>query len=132
MTDCERLEYRLKNDLKRIAMPVNEVDIDIKEYSKTFWGRYFPSSVNPKMVLYVYQQKNCREMYPYSVLLVNAIHEMVHHIQYSDPCYIRKKGIMHDSQFWKLFNHYVGRAYILGIIDKEVAEQYGVFSKEFA
>ena len=46
----------------------------------------------------------------YASILETAIHELCHHIQYTDGSFVRIKGVMHDPQFWRLYNHYIDRA----------------------
>ena len=38
----EELKIRLLSDLSQINMPVDEVDLFIRPFSKTFYGRYYP------------------------------------------------------------------------------------------
>ena len=60
---------------------------------------------------YVYPYENTNgEFMSYDKVLETAIHEFIHHLQYSDHNFKRKKGIMHDPSFWKLYNHYIKRA----------------------
>lgn len=113
MTEKE-LFCRLTKDLSRINMPVDEVEISIRPYSKTYYGRYFPKS--SRLFIYPYADDNL--FMSYEKILINTIHEMCHHIQYTDPNFIRIRGIMHNPQFWRLYNHYISRAYILGIISE--------------
>ena len=103
---------RLLFDLSLLNLPVDEVDLDIRPYSKSYYGNYFPSdddSVKPRVWIYPFKNK-FGKMMSYENILDTGIHEMCHHIQYSDPDFKRKQGVMHDPQFWKLYNHYVKRA----------------------
>ena len=61
--------------------------------------------------MYLYPYDNERgDFMSYDKLLETSIHEFVHHLQYSDHNFKRKKGIMHDPSFWKLYNHYIKKA----------------------
>lgn len=114
----EKLLHRLLSDSRKIRLPVNEVEIYLRPYSKTYYGRYFPvysEEDTPKIYLYPYEKGG--NFMPYSEILEILVHEMCHHIQYSDPNFKRIKGVMHDSKFWKLYNHYLNRAERKGIIE---------------
>lgn len=118
----EELYHKLLSDMKRLNLPVYEVEIFFRPYSKTYYGRYFPSreeDIKPKLYLYPYKN-NRGKFLSYDVILWTAIHETVHHIQYSDKSFRRKRGIMHDAQFWKLNNHYINRAIKYKMLSMEV------------
>ena len=113
------LYQKLVGDLTLLNLPVEEVNIVLRPYSDTYFGRYFPD----KQRIFVYPYKNKEGKFMcYSQILCTSIHELVHHIQYQDPNFVRKKGIMHDPQFWKLYNHFIDRAVNLGIIKREEVE----------
>lgn len=106
------LKHRLILDMKSLNLPVEEVDLDLRPYSKTYYGNYFPTEDGnniPRIWLYPYSNKN-GDLLPYSDILETGIHEMCHHLQYTDPNFHRLKGVMHNPQFWKLYNHYINRA----------------------
>lgn len=109
----EELKTRLLSDLSHINLPVDEVDLFIRPFSKTFYGRYFPvydeKQIKPKIHIYPYENKD-NDLMNYDTILETTIHEFCHHIQYTSGSFVRSKGVMHDTQFWKLFNHYVERA----------------------
>lgn len=109
----EELETRLLFDLSQINLPVYEVDLSLRPFSKTYYGRYFPvydeKKVRPKIYIYPYENTN-GDFMKYDTILETSIHEFCHHIQYTSGSFVRNKGIMHDTQFWKLYNHYVERA----------------------
>ena len=102
---------RIKNDFNRIGLPT-DLDIQLRGYSKTYEGRYNPS--NKQIVLYHLANEKGFPV-PYNYLLSTAIHECVHHVQWTDPNFIRVKGVMHDPEFWKLYNLYIERAYNNGL-----------------
>lgn len=108
----EELVSRLTKDLSSIHLPIDEVDVFIRPYSKTYFGRYYPSAnetTRPRIYLYPYKNK-CGSMYSYDVILQTIIHELVHHIQYTNSSFVRVKGVMHDTNFWKLYNRYLNKA----------------------
>lgn len=109
----EELKTKLLSDLSHINLPICEVDLFIRPFSKTFYGRYFPvyndNETTPKIYIYPYENKD-GDLMEYDTILKTAIHEFCHHIQYTNGSFVRNKGVMHDPQFWKLYNHYVERA----------------------
>ena len=110
---------RLCEDLSMIGLPVNEVEISIRPFSESYWGRYFPLYEDSKYDIpkvYVYPYKKDNVMYSYPTCLETAIHEMVHHLQYSDPKWKRFKNVAHDTDFWRKYNHYMFLAKISGVI----------------
>ena len=108
----EQLKERIITDLTNLRIPIDEVNLLIRPYSKTYYGRYFPSAkeeVKPRLFIYPY--KNTKgDLFSYEEILDTCIHEMVHHIQYTSPGFIRVKGVMHNPNFWKLYNRYSKRA----------------------
>lgn len=119
----EELKTRLLSDLSIINLPVDEVDIHIRPFSKSFYGRYFPvydeKRVRPKIHVYPYENVD-NDLMKYDTILETAIHEFCHHIQYTNNSFVRNKGVMHDSHFWKLYNHYIERAKRLQLIGGEI------------
>ena len=106
------LYHKLMADLNLLQLPITEVEVEFRPYSKTYYGRYFPKNTKrdtPRIFVYPYENTN-GEFMPYDKVLETAIHEFIHHLQYSDHNFKRKKGIMHDPSFWKLYNHYIKRA----------------------
>lgn len=108
----EELKYRLLCDLSVLNLPVDEVDVFLRPYSKTYYGRYFPVYDDKKDTpkIYIYPYEDDINFMDYDTILETAIHEFCHHIQYTSGSFVRKKGVMHDTQFWKLYNHYMNRA----------------------
>mgnify|MGYP002514114395 CR=1 FL=1 len=109
----EELKAQLLFDLAQLKLPIDEVDLFIRPFSKSFYGRYFPvyndDKARPRIFIYPYENK-CGKFMSYDSILGTAIHELCHHIQYTDGSFVRVRGVMHDPQFWKLYNHYVDRA----------------------
>lgn len=120
-----QLKHRLLSDLTQLNLAVEEVDIHIRPYSKTYYGRYFPvyndKKVIPRIFVYPYDCNN--EFMDYEIILETVIHEFCHHIQYTSGSFVRNKGVMHDTQFWKLYNHYMNRAKKYKIIKGESDEK---------
>ena len=122
----EELKTRLLSDLSQINLPVNEVDLFIRPFSKTYYGRYFPvyneKQTRPKIYVYPYETKE-EDLMSYDLILETSIHEFCHHIQYTSSSFVRNKGVMHDTQFWKLYNHYIERAKKYQLIGGELNEK---------
>lgn len=122
----EELYTRLLSDLQQINLPVSEVDLFFRPYSKTYYGRYFPvyddKTHKPKIYLYPYENTK-GDFMSYGEIMKSAVHEFCHHIQYTDSCFVRNRGVMHDTQFWKLYNHYLERAVNYKMIGGDSVEE---------
>ena len=121
----EELKVKLLSDLSNLNLPIDEVDLFIRPFSKTFYGRYFPvyNDKETKPKIYVYPYSNyVGDLIPYAKILGTAIHELCHHIQYTSGSFVRNKGVMHNTQFWKLYNHYMSRAVSLKMIGEDYCE----------
>lgn len=107
---------RFVKDLSLLNFPevMDKATLMIKPYSKSFYGRYFLK--DNRIVVYLYRDKDKPTPYNYKELFKTLIHECCHHIQYTGENYIRRKGIMHDSDFWRLYNHYIDEAIEKGIL----------------
>lgn len=101
------LYYKLLGDLNMLSLPVEDVEIKFRPYSKTYYGRYFPSK--QQIFLYPYRDKKGNFL-EYDKILETVIHEFIHHLQHSDPTFKRRKGVMHNTDFWRKYNHYVNLA----------------------
>lgn len=122
----EEIYCRLVSDLRSLKLPVDEIKLYIRPFSKTYYGRYFPShesSDKPRIFIYPFTDKNNTECDSYHQIVSTAIHEMVHHIQYTSPNFTRYRGVMHDTQFWQLYHHYMNRAIKLGIVEVKTYEK---------
>lgn len=117
--NTDNLRNRLLNDLKTIGMPVEEVNVYIRPYSKTYYGNYFPKyDKEGKPRIYLYPFKNTEgELYSYSFLVDTFIHEMCHHLEYMDNTWKRVANVMHDEKFWRLYNKFMFIAKLLGVIE---------------
>ena len=106
---------RLLSDLALLNIPIDEVTIEFRPYSVTYFGKYFLK--NHLIAIYPYADKQ-GDFVNSETILETAIHESVHHIQYQDPNFIRRRGVMHDTQFWKIYNHFIDRAVKLNIVEE--------------
>lgn len=104
------LQHRLLSDLRRLSLPIDEVEVFLRPFSKTYYGRYFPAydETQPKIYVYPFEDKR-GTLLNYQTILETTIHEFCHHIQYASG-HQRVRGVMHDTQFWQLYNHYMKRA----------------------
>ena len=117
--DIQELSTRLSEDLRLIGLPVDDIEIRFSnKYVKTYYGLYYPKAdkYDPFIMLYPYRIPNSNFTYKYEQILDTAIHEMCHHIQWSDPNYVRIKGVVHDAEFWEMYNKYINRAETAGIL----------------
>lgn len=110
------LQHRLLSDLRRLSLPIDEVDVFLRPFSKTYYGRYFPAYGEEPPKIYVYPfEDRVGTLLDYPMILETTIHEFCHHIQYAAG-HQRVRGVMHDTQFWQLYNHYMKRAKTMNIL----------------
>lgn len=122
----QELYHRLMRDIKKCGISV-DFTLELKPYSKTYYGRYNPE-LN-KITVYVYEDKQCLHPVKYEELLLTTIHEAVHCIQWHDESYVRIRGVMHDAEFYKLYNKYKDRAKAL-LLFEEVSHADNKFTQE--
>ena len=103
----QELYCRLLSDLQKVGIK-DDFSLELRPYSKTYFGRYDPNS--NKVTLYVYEDKSCTNLIKYEDLFMTLIHESVHSIQWHDQFFVRRKGVMHDTEFHRLFNEYKDKA----------------------
>ena len=101
------LYHRLLKDMSSIGIPTT-FNFELKPYSKTYYGRYDPNL--DKVTVYVYEDKSCRRMMRYEDILLTSIHEAVHSIQWKDESFVRRKGVMHNTEFFTLYNAFSDKA----------------------
>ena len=101
------LTNRLLQDIREVGITV-DFDLELRDYSKTYFGRYDPNT--NKITVYVYEDSKCSRAVPYRDLLMTTIHEAVHCIQWDNPNFVRRKGVMHDAEFYRLLGMYSHRA----------------------
>ena len=99
------LKRALIADLKRIGIYSSDLMLELRPYSKSYFGRYYIE--RRLIVLYVYRDKEQEKPFDYIDLLSTAVHEACHHLQWTDPNFLRKKNVMHDKEFWDLWNTYM-------------------------
>ena len=109
------LHDNLLKDIKALEIRL-DFCLELKSFSKSYRGRYFIRT--QKVVLYVFEDKSCITLRPYKEILKSCIHEVVHHLQYTDRCYKRIKGIMHNEAFWGLYEHYHDLAQSSGLLER--------------
>lgn len=113
LNDKQKLYEKLLSDLKKLGISKN-FNLILKDYSKRLLGRYNPNNKN--LTLYVYPYKKGVYMYPYEELFKTFIHEVVHSIQHNNPSFIRVKGVMHNEEFYKMYNDLIQKSYDLRIL----------------
>ena len=99
----ELLYQRLLEDLRKVGVS-SSFTLELRPYSKTYFGRYDPNT--NKITLYIFEDKDCSHYVKYEDLLLTLIHEAVHCIQWDNKSFVRRKGVMHDAEFHRLFNEY--------------------------
>jgi hypothetical protein len=99
------LEDSLRYDISRLGLPT-DFDIDLRDYSKTYNGRYDP---NRELVI-LYTKNRLRMKISYHKLLKACVHEAIHHYQWKhDEKFVRIKGTMHNQEFKALEKKYLNR-----------------------
>lgn len=116
----QELYHGLINDMKQVGIPI-DFNLELKSFSKTYYGRYDPNS--NKITVYIYEDKSCTRMYSYEEILMTCIHEAVHSIQWHDKSFVRIKGVMHDADFYRLYNMYSDKAKSILLL-REVKHDY--------
>lgn len=101
------LNRRLLQDIREIGITV-DFDLELKPYSKTYFGRYDPN-VN-RITVYMYEDIKCTRLVPYRELLMTTLHEAVHCIQWHNKSFVRRKGVMHDAEFYRILSVYTHKA----------------------
>lgn len=103
----QELYHSLLQDLKEIGLK-EPFHLDLRPYSKVYYGFYLPQK--DTIVIYIYKDAQCTEMYDYKSLLLTLVHEAVHCKQWKDPSFVRLKGVMHDPKWYALYDKYSRRA----------------------
>lgn len=102
----EELRGQLIKDLQAVGVNTSIFDLYVKEYSKTYFGVYRPQTNR----IYVFALTDDGKQYPYPFLFSTALHEAVHAIQYHDPRYVRYSGVMHDEEFYTIYDRFAAKA----------------------
>lgn len=101
------LYHRLLRDMESIHIPT-DFTLELKGFSKTYFGRYDPN-LN-KVTVYVCENKSCTKRYKYEDILMTCIHEAIHAMQWHDESFVRRRGVMHNADFYRLYSMYSDRA----------------------
>ena len=101
------LYHRLLRDMNAVGVPT-DFTLELKGFSKTYFGRYDPN-LN-KVTVYVCENKSCTKRYEYQEILLTCIHEAIHAMQWHDKSFVRRRGVMHNEEFYRLYNMYSDRA----------------------
>lgn len=101
------LYHRLLRDMNALGIST-DFTLELKGFSKTYFGRYDPNS--NKVTVYVCENKSCTRRYSYEDILLTCIHEAVHAIQWNDKSFVRRRGVMHNADFYRLYNMYADKA----------------------
>lgn len=105
MTVVEGLCVKLIRDLRLLGIDTDGFTLLLKPFSKSYYGRY---KVQIKqIVVYIYSDKDCKNLIPYDRLFETTLHEAIHHIQWSSKDFKRIKGVMHNKEFYLLYNRYL-------------------------
>lgn len=103
----QELAEKIKHDLIKVGL-TEHFNLVIRDYSKSYFGRYDPNTNT--VILYVYKSPDKSCMFSYEELLNTAIHEVIHCKQWNDPKFKRLRGVMHDPEFKRLYCIYSNRA----------------------
>lgn len=106
--DKEVLRSTLIADLERLGISTGGFKLVLRDFSKTRYGTY--NSTTKTVTVYVFTQPDCEVPYSYKELFKTVLHEVVHYTQWSNPNYVRRKGLMHDVEFYTLLNALENRA----------------------
>lgn len=98
-----RLELQLYSDLEEVGLPTDFLLTLQEIHDPVNYGYY---NINDKEIIIPILDNNLDEM-SYKKLLEVAIHEAIHHYQWTKvPYFKRVKGVMHNEEFKTLFNHF--------------------------
>lgn len=101
--ETDDLGSKLMDDLGKLGLPT-DFTLEVKGYSKCYHGRYTP---NKKRVI-IYSLNSKGKRLPYVELLKTTMHEALHHYQWTHvKGFVRKRGVMHNTQFKRLEQHYL-------------------------
>lgn len=105
MTELESLIVGVLNS---VGIDTSTMHFKLKLYSKRNLGVYHPNTKN----VFVYltnkldAQGNPIEIKPLKELVLVAIHESCHHLQWEDLSFERIHGVMHNDEFWEMYEDY--------------------------
>lgn len=107
------MEKRIAKDLLKMGLVVRS-DITLRPYSKTMNGYYDPNT--DLIVVYVYDDRDNELYADYNMIFCTVLHEYVHSLQHRSSKWRRRKGVMHDVEFWVIYNNLVAQARKEGIL----------------
>ncbi len=107
-----KLKKQLLSDFSLLGFE-EDFTLTLRGYSKSYYGRYVPC----KKEIIIYALEECGDVMDYDLIIDTLIHEYVHHYQYNhQKDFVRLKGVMHNQEFYKLFNNLMGKLDVLGVI----------------
>ena len=114
-------EQELYDKLVEIS-GVSDFHLELKQtYSESYWGRYFPG----RKLIRLYALQECGEQYPDDIIIREGLHELTHHIQYHHiPFWERRKGVMHDEDFWNIFEGMLKSFFGKGLKELKELQEY--------
>lgn len=118
------LKKALISDLEKLGICCSDFELELRPYSKNYYGRYYTN--RELVVVYVYRDKEKTTPFDYSDIFSTVLHEVCHHLQWSNPEWVRLKGVMHDKAFWDMWTKYM-KAHRDSIKDPERREVYDKF-----
>lgn len=113
---CTELRDRICHDLKSLGIDLTSFELAMKPYSKSYYGRYVPKK--KRVIVYVYEDSDKTVFYPYEKLFSTVLHEVTHHLQWSDPEFKRIRGVMHNSEFYQIYNRLMRKHKIYAIVKR--------------
>lgn len=120
------LRNRICHDLKALGVDTESFELVLRPYSKSYYGSYVPEK--KRVILYVFEDSERTTLFSYESLFSTAVHEVVHHTQWSNPEWKRVKGIMHDAEFYRIYNRLLRKHRIYSIVKRGDFDD--TFSKE--
>lgn len=116
MRELEYVRRRFMRDLNTMGIDLNS-ELVLRSYSKTQWGNYDPNT--DRISIYVFQEKGCITLIPYSTLFKVLLHEYVHSLEWKSSVWVRLKGVMHDPLFYRIYNHLLDVSVKVGVLSEE-------------
>lgn len=98
------IKDRLLRDARKAGINITGFTLIIKPYSQERWGYY---DHNKEVIVLFVNKNEQEELAPYDDLLRYFLHECTHYTQWSDPEFVRYKGIMHNEEFYTLYNKFM-------------------------
>lgn len=98
------VQHQIVNDLTNMGVP-SGYSLVVRSYSKSYYGRYFPNK--KRIFVYLYRDSKLTKERDYNSLFRTVLHEVTHFLQYSDPYFVRKRGVMHNPDFYRIYNDLV-------------------------